>query len=270
MRTQSNSKLRKARRVKDNEFYTQIVDIEKELAHYKDQFKGKVVYCNCDSENSNFVKYFSFNFETLGLGGLVYTSDDFNNHLDLLEQADIVVTNPPYSLLSEFFALMYRHNKQFIIIGNAGAVAYRDVFPLIKENKLWLGYNTVRWFERPDGTLKEGAKSYWYTNITNGRYNEPITLTHTYTPELYPHYDNYDAIEVSKTADIPMDYEGVMGVPISFLERYNPQQFEILDLNPYFYNLEKCDKPRQLTLQKCGRKDPYSRVLIKKVVEKTD
>ena len=148
--------------------------------------------------------------------------------IELLKQADIVVTNPPFSLFREYVAQLIEYNKKFVIIGNVNAITYKELFPLIKNNKIWLGYNCLRFFKRPDGSMYETARSYWYTNLDIAKRHEDLILYKAYTPEEYPKYDNYDAINVDKTKEIPMDYPGAMGVPITFLDKYNPEQFEIL------------------------------------------
>lgn len=309
----SNKNLHKASQAKKDEFYTQLVDIEKELKHYKDQFKGKVVYCNCDDPfESNFFKFFAANFNAYKLKKLIATSysgspiiggqlslfdvagskgrqplkieinkvpaskdgsvgladverllkhdanaatplvgsGDFrsNECIELLKQADIVVTNPPFSLFREYVAQLVEHNKKFLIIGNVNAVTYKECFKLIKDNKMWLGvsiHSGDREFRVPDSYPLEAAGSRvdsegnkyirvkgvrWFTNLDYKERHENMTFYKKYSPEEYPKYDNYDAIEVSKTLDIPQDYDGVMGVPITFLDKYSPEQFEILGL----------------------------------------
>ncbi len=271
-----NRNLQQARNTKQDEFYTQLPDIERELRHYKKHFKDKVVYCNCDDPRvSNFFKYFSLNFEKLGLKKLIttcyknnqidlfsqnnseraiyleYEGDKNGNRevdldeigitelkgdgdfrsaesIELLKQADIVVTNPPFSLFREYVAQLVGYDKKFLIIGNVNSITYKEIFPLIKDDKLWLGYNTVRHFGRPDGSLYEAARSFWYTNLDITKRHEEIILYKTYSSEKYPTYANYDAIEVGKTKDIPADFDGAMGVPITFLDKYNPEQFEII------------------------------------------
>ncbi|MCD7722153.1 MAG: adenine-specific methyltransferase EcoRI family protein [Prevotellaceae bacterium] len=164
--------------------------------------------------------------------------------LALLEQADIVVTNPPFSLFREYLAKLIEYGKQFLIIGNVNAITYKEVFPLIKENKLWLGYGFTAgnaYFFTPfkedygKGVLMENGlvkfrNCTWFTNLDHSKRHEPLDLYKHYTPEEYPRYDNYDAINVDKTSDIPLDYQGVMGVPITFLDKYCPEQFEIVEL----------------------------------------
>lgn len=285
----SNRVLQDAKRAKKDEFYTQLVDIERELRHYKAQLKGKVVYCNCDDPKiSNFFHYFSYNFEKLGLKKLIttcyksqdvdlfsqndseqaiyleYDGDKNNNYvpdpseigvrplkgdgdfrsaesIELLRQADVVVTNPPFSLFREYVAQLIEHDKKFLIIGHQNAITYKEIFPLIKENRLWLGYGFKRNMahfissyedKAADQDHKEGmirvSGVQWFTNLDTAKRHEDHILFRTYDPEAYPKYVNYDAIEVSKSVDIPMDYAGVMGVPITFLNKYNPDQFEIL------------------------------------------
>ena len=275
-----NSNLHKAKKAKNDEFYTQLVDIEKELVHYTQHFKGKVVYCNCDdARESNFFKFFSLNFEKLGLKKLIttgykadgqgvvliYEGDKNGNRLpdteeitirplqgngdfrseeciEFLKEADIVVTNPPFSLFKEYIAQLMEYGKKFIIIGPQNALTYKEIFPLIKSNQIWWGFQCVRWFKTENATpkskivdgitLTEGDRSRWWTNIEIDKRNIHLDLYKHYSNE-YKHYDNYDAIEVSETADIPMDYDGVMGVPITFLDKYCPEQFEIVDAREY-------------------------------------
>jgi hypothetical protein len=290
----NNSSLGGARTAKKDEFYTQLTDIERELKHYKAQFKGKVVYCNCDDPAvSQFFHYFSYNFEHLELKKLITTcyrsqatdlfsqgeseqaiyleyegdkdgdrvpgpdeigvkslkgDGDFRSQeaIELLKEADIVVTNPPFSLFREYVAQLIEYDKKFLIIGNMNAITYKEIFPLIKENKVWLGVTRTgtgsMWFRvNDDAPAKTGQRvdedgvryqtignSAWFTNMDTSKRHEELILYETYSPEKYPTYDNYDAIEVGKVAEIPVDYAGVMGVPITFLGKHNPKQFEIL------------------------------------------
>lgn len=282
-----NNNLHTAKATKNDEFYTQLEDIENELKYYKDYFKGKVVYCNCDGflnkEKSNFFMYFSLNYEFLGLKGLictkynpngkgkkyeyygdlngnnypdeeeVFTSElegdgDFRSEecIELLKKCDIVCTNPPFSLFRQYVAQLFEYKKDFLIIGNVNAISYKEVFPLIKENKMWLGVSITsgdRKFVVPDNYplnaagcgIDENGKKYirvkgvrWFTNLDHKKRHEELLLYKKYNEEEYPKYDNYDAIEVGKTKDIPMDYNGIMGVPITFLDKYCPEQFEIV------------------------------------------
>lgn len=313
----STKLLENAKRNKADEFYTQLPDIEAEMRHYKEQFRGKVVFCNCDDPfESNFFKYFALNFNYLGLKKLMATcyaessvmggqlslfdvtslqvksgeakspykveitevpdanadgavdladveyllknrkntltllegDGDFRSpeSIALLKEADIVATNPPFSLFREYVAQLMEYDKKFIIIGNVNAVTYLDIFKLIKTNKVWLGqsiHSGDREFRVPDYypleaagfRVDENGVKYirvkgvrWFTNLDVPKRHENLTLYKQYTPAEYPRYVNYEAIEVSKTAEIPYDYDGEMGVPITFLDKYNPDQFEII------------------------------------------
>lgn len=262
----STKNLHKAKSAKNDEFYTRIEDINNELKYYRSHFKSKTVLLNCDDpEWSNFWRFFALNFEFLGLKKLISThfeagkpsykleivgdsnGDGKVNELDtiktplkqngdfrsdecvaLLDEADIVVTNPPFSLFREYVTLLVEHKKKFLIIGSQNAVEYREIFPLIQDNKLWLGATSPKVFIQPDGTEKKFGNIGWFTNLKHKKRNEKLILVREYEEEAYPKYDNCDAIEVSKTKDIPLDYEGVMGVPISFLNKYNPDQFSIV------------------------------------------
>lgn len=314
----ANKTLQAARKEKNDEFYTQLADIENELKHYRQHFEGKTVLCNCDDPyESNFFKYFAMNFNFLKLKKLIATcydsspiaftqlslfdggkeipngsrkayrieltevkdyngdgaidladveymlrygdnppkklngNGDFRSEecLKLLKQADIVVTNPPFSLFREYVAKLIEYDKKFIIIGNQNAITYKEIFPLLKDNKMWLGYNSgaqifrvpttierKNLFVRDGVTYAKFGNICWYTNLEQPKRHELLPLYKKYTPEEYPKYDNYDAIEVSKVAEIPCDYvssencNGIMGVPITFLDKYNPDQFEIVGL----------------------------------------
>lgn len=201
--------------------------------------------------------------------------------IEYLKEADIVVTNPPFSLFREYVAQLIEYDKKFLIIGNLNAVTYKEIFPLIKDNKMWLGcslHATKCSFYVPDSYegkstfFQNGHKmakvnnAVWFTNLDIAKRHEEIILYKKYNPEDYPKYDNYDAIEVSRVSDIPCDYFEDIGVPITFLDRYNPDQFEIIDINPHFYSIvaRGLPKPKQLTLNNVGRKDPYARILIKR------
>lgn len=322
-----NSNLHAAKSAKNDEFYTQLVDIENELRHYKDHFKGKVVYCNCDdAQESNFFKYFSLNFEHLGLKKLitscynengkgkylVYEGDKNGNSMpdpdeigifefegngdfrsaesiELLKEADIVVSNPPFSKFRECIAQLVEYQKKFLVIGNMNAITYKEIFPLIKENKIWCGYgfNLSMVYRTPyENNLESNAKFViskgydpkhhvkvpavcWFTNLEHDKRNEELVLYRTYNEQDYPKYDNYDAIEVSNVKEIPCDYSGIMGVPITFLGKYNPKQFEILGLSASAgYNKEIVGIP--FIGQKDARclinnKNVYARILIKKL-----
>ena len=303
----SNANLGAARVAKNDEFYTQLTDVEKELRHYRKHFKGKTVFCNCDDPfESNFFKYFVLNFNKLKLKKLVTTcyegsavaeyrngkakpykavvtsvrdttgdggidmddikelfesgeneltelngNGDFRSPecLELMDEADIVVTNPPFSLFREYVKVLMQHKKKFIILGNMNAVTYKEIFPLLKDNKMWPGssFNKTLEFCLPDDYKrwdhidKYGRKVgkvpaiAWYTNLDLKKRHEELILVKKYAghEDEYPKYDNYDAIEVSKVANIPLDYDGVMGVPITFLDKYCPEQFEIIGLDRY-------------------------------------
>ena len=263
-----NTNLHSAKKAKNDEFYTQLSDIEKEMAHYKDFFKGKIVYCNCDdARESNFFKFFSNNFESLGLKKLITTgykadgkgvklvyegdkngsfmvddeevvmtelegNGDFRSEecIDPLKECDVVVTNPPFSLFREYVAQLMEYGKKFLIIGSMNAITYKEIFPYIKNNELWLGMNWVKDFVQPNGEVKKFGNICWYTNIGHSRRNTELDLYKKYSADDYPKYDNYDAIEVSKVSEIPTDYDGVIGVPITFLDKYCPTQFEIVGI----------------------------------------
>lgn len=307
-----NSNLRKAKTNKNDEFYTQLTDVSKELKHYRKHFKGKTVFCNCDDPTwSAFWKYFHLNFEVLGLKKLISThydkdeptykmvyeggndnnievgiktplqgNGDFRNQecIELLKESDIVVTNPPFSLFREYVAQLMEYQKGFLIIGNQNAIAYKEIFPLIKSNKIWWGAtDCVRWFVIPnwvdmkykinkDGErIAEGARSRWYTNLDHKKRQETLCLWKEYNPEEYPKYDNYDAINVNKTEQIPKDYDGYMGVPITFLDKYNPNQFEILgftNTGEENKGIRHIDSPHGRAL--IGGKEIYTRILIRK------
>ena len=196
----------------------------------------------------------------------------------LLKEADIVVTNPPFSLFREYVAQLVEYDKKFIILGNKNAITYKEIFSLIKENKIWVGYRSMNsdiWFCVPndysyekivDGKKIKHIMACWYTNIDTKKRHEDLILYKRYSPDEYPKYDNYDAINVDKVSDIPCDYDGVMGVPITFLDKYNPEQFEIIDINPHFFSIvaQGLPKPKQLTLHNVGQKDPYARILIRR------
>ena len=307
----ANANLSNAKRAKNDEFYTQLSDIENELRHYKNHFSGKVVYCNCDDvRESNFFRFFQKKFNDYGLKKLITTSYNENGHgsvliyegdtngngklddaeikvselkgngdfrseecIELLKEADIVVTNPPFSLFGEYISTLVQYDKKFLVIGNNNAITYKEIFPLIKENKLWLGFsdNKTMEFVMPDSYEKynyidkKGRKIgkvpaiSWFTNLEHSKRNDEIILYKKYTSEEFPKYDNYDAIEVSRVCEIPKDYNGVMGVPITFLGKYNPSQFEIVG--------DACngsDSIYDLFKPRLNNKFIYKRILIRK------
>ena len=321
----SNQNLNKAKDAKQDEFYTQLNDISNELRHYRAQFRGKVVLCNCDDPyESNFFRFFALNFNALGLKRLIATSyagspiagqtlplfdmeglkqggvteqdqerrphaieinevpdsngdgaidlsdvevllrsnsnvthvlegdgvygpGDFRSAqcVEFLQQADVVVTNPPFSLFREYVAQLVESGKQFLIIGSKNAITYKEIFPLIMSDQMWMGTGfsagnayfkippeNARAFSAGVYNKEAGLVKFrnvgWFTNMDHKKRHEEIPLFRRYSPEEYPGYDNYDAIEVPKVADIPVDYDGVMGVPITFMDKYNPDQFVIL------------------------------------------
>lgn len=304
-----NKNLARAKKEKNDEFYTQILDIENELKHYRNHFKDKVILCNCgDDETKNFTRYFWLNFKSFDLKRLLCISFSFENNgayyidinrqnfflpmydlvnqdfnwfeaeafkkplkgngdfrsqecIDLLKQADIVVTNPPFSLFREYIAQLVEFNKKFLIMANINAVTYKNVFPLIKENKIWLGYNPVKSFKDSEGQIKKFGNVLWFTDLDIEKRHEDLILFRKYNPEDYPKYDNYDAININKTVDIPIDYDGVMGVPITFLDKYNPEQFEIYGLanSARYIGDLRC-------LTKVNGKKIYNRILVKKKI----
>lgn len=277
----TNTNLHKAKTAKNDEFYTQLTDVSKELMHYKQHFKDKIVLCNCDDPTwSAFWKYFHLNFSALGLKKLISThydkneptykmeytggddndievgvktplegNGDFRNQecLDILDEADIVATNPPFSLFREYVAVLMEHNKKFIIIGSQKAFGYKEIFPYIMRDKMWTGVNNgdmsfkvpadsepkkVRyWVDETGQKWRSLGNIAWFTNLDIEKRHEKLILWKKYTSEEYPKYDNYDAINVNKVSDIPVDYNGVMGVPITFMNKYNPDQFEILGID---------------------------------------
>ena len=333
MAQSSNKNLRQANKAKQDEFYTQLPDIEKELRYYREHFKNKVVYCNADDPfESNFFKYFASNFNALGLKKLIVTSyagspivgshlplfemkglkakkkkephkieinevkdlnedgavnmsdverllksdknvatplkgdGDFRSKeaIEILQKADIVVTNPPFSLFREYVAQLIEHKKKFLIIGNVNAITYKEIFKLLKREKVWLGasiHSGDREFRVPEHYPLEAAgcrvgadgNKYirvkgvrWYTNLDYAERHQDLLLYKRYTPEEYPEYDNYDAINVDITKNIPMDYDGAMGVPITFLDKYNPSQYEIIALGIVGSINFSCDKKMEI------------------------
>ena len=319
VRTASNQLLKKAKKSKNDEFYTQLSDIVHEMQYYRSHFKDKVIYCNCDDpRTSNFIQYFVSNFHELGLKKLIaacykdpvrdlfcteenekgfyfeYTgkkeekskpgekdivyfkgNGDFRSveSIELLKQSDIVVTNPPFSLFREFVAQLIRYDKQFLIIGNINAITYKEIFALIQANKAWLGvhlgrgisgfivpehyelYGTEARIDDSGRRIISPNNCLWLTNLENFQRNEHIVLAEKYKGNegKYPKFDNCNGINVNRTQDIPMDYMGLMGVPITFLHKFNPNQFDIV-------KFRKGDDGKDLSVNgKC----PYFRILIK-------
>lgn len=261
-----NLNLRKANKAKNDEFYTQLSDIEKELWHYKEHFKWKTIFCNCDDpEESNFWKYFELNFEYLWIKKLVSThyedekpsykleiiwdrnkdwkinkldivrtplkqNWDFRSPecIDILKVSDIVVTNPPFSLFREYVAQLIEYDKKFLIIWNQNAITYKEIFKLIKDNKIWLWYTFPKEFKEANWNMKKFWNISWYTNLEIQKRHEDLILYKSYNEKEYIKYDNYDWINVDKVKEIPFDYYWNIWVPITFLNNYNPEQFEII------------------------------------------
>lgn len=263
----NNKNLSSAKREKNDEFYTPIAYIEKELKHYREFLRGKVVFCNCDDpESSNFWSYFASNFEFLGLKKLTsthYETDkpsykqelcsaiDCNGKVDtqgtiktplsqngdfrspecveLLKECDVVITNPPFSLFREYLTQLVEYEKLFLIIGSLNAITYREVIPLLMSNDMWLGVNSGNCdFVVPNCSETHVVRVCWFTNIPVENPPEPLKLYKKYTPGEYPTYDNFDAINVDKVCDIPCDYFGIIGVPITYALKHDPKQFEII------------------------------------------
>lgn len=302
-----NNNLHAAKTAKNDEFYTRFDDInfEVNLAEhgYRPFFKDKVVYCNCDDpEESNFWKFFKARFNGLKLKKLISThydqegkssykleydgervvktelegNGDFRSPecVELLKESDIVVTNPPFSLFRDFIGLLMKYNKKFAIIGNMNAITYKEVFPLIKENKIWLGYSQPKIFIQPDGSEKKFGNILWYTNLDIPKRHEPMLLGWKFEKGLemgiYQKYDNYDAYNVDKVCQIPRDYDGVLGVPITFLDKYCPEQFEILNANDYRTSDSVPKKSHGLIKDKEGyirerERATYARICIKRI-----
>lgn len=337
----ANQNLTAAKKAKKDEFYTQLADIENELRHYRDHFRGKTIFCNCDDPyESNFFKYFAMNFNAFGLKKLIATcydgspvqgtelplnfdgevsdqpkksaykveitevrdvngdgrtdladvqyllqndrnvlsllkgNGDFRSAecVELLKEADVVVTNPPFSLFREYVAQLMKYGKKFVIVGNQNAIKYKEVFPFFIENRMWLGYgfkggaahfvspyeDKATASDHKEGMIRVSGVN-WFTNLDIKKRHEELVLYKCYTPEEYPTYDNYAAINVDKTADIPCDYEGVMGVPITFLDKYCPQQFDIVGVLNH-----GCDSIYDLAKPIINGKEIYTRILIRR------
>lgn len=320
-----NNSLTLAKANKEDEFYTQISDIEKELKHYQHHFKGKHVFCNCDDpEESSFWRYFALNFKRLGLNRLTsthylengqsyrldiyqtvpeeaknkptfltlegtaidlplgYVTDltedgDFRSEesITILKECDIVVTNPPFSLFREFIAQLFAYQKDFLIIGNQNAITYKEIFGYLQGNHMWLGATygdmafkvpahyeprkTRFWIDDYGQKWRSMGNICWFTNLDFAKRHEELILYKTYTPEEYLEYDNYKAINVNKVAEIPFDYDGVMGVPITFLNKHNPDQFDLIGIDRYVP-----DNPNYGKRFTINNKEVYARILIKR------
>lgn len=257
LKKSNNNNLHSALKNKNDEFFTFYADIEAECNHYKNFFKDKIIYLNCDDEDSNFWKYFFDHFIEFKIKELWAThldtaqsyllktidginvikenlieNGDYNSEecLKLLTQCDIVITNPPFSKSKEFISLIVNYNKYFLVIGNENAFSSTLIFPLLKDEKIWTGFNKVKKFFTPENEVQSFGNILWFTNIPINKDIPLINCTKDYNPSFYLQYDNFDAINVDAISDIPKDYKGIMGVPISYVGRHNPQQFEILGL----------------------------------------
>ena len=252
-----NINLHKARKTKNDEFYTFYEDVEKEVNEYKDFLENKIVYCNCDNpEYSQFWKYFKDNFRELKIKKLIstYLSEEayitvyngttiektklsgkgsFNSEecLTILKEVDVVITNPPFSIFSEYLSSLINNNKKFLVIGNKNAVIYKDVFPYIRDNKVSLGFNNITKFYQPDGEIKKFGNIGWFTNIKSKYKKKPLLLTEEYNNNKYKKYYNFDAINVDRLVDIPKDYCDVMGVPITYIDYHNEEMFDIVGID---------------------------------------
>lgn len=285
--TLSNIRLRQAQKNRYDEFFTQIEDIDSEIAHYIEYLRDKTIFCNCnDYEETNFYRYFKDNFLRLELKKLIATkyeitgkpsykieicndlivkkmqlkgNGDFRSDecIELLKQSDIIITNPPFSLFQEYIMQLTSFNKKFIILGNINAVTYKRVFPLIIANKLFVHKNNnksnMSFINSSKQKIDLGG-CRWFTNININLKNSFLNLCKEYIPEKYPKYDNLDIINVNKVSDIPADYDGIIGVPITFLDKYNNNQFEIVG----------CSTTNKLKLYINGN-EFYKRLFIKKI-----
>ncbi len=327
-KSNNNRFLQSAKNSKDDEFYTTFEEIEKELAHYKEQFENKTVLCNCDDPfESNFCKFFITNFNNFKLKRLICTScagsASANTQLELfpsgyvlditkvsdkklkkdsiasivkaskvkrldgngnfaseecvefLKEADIVVTNPPFSLFRPFISLLIEYEKKFLVIGNMNAITYKEIFPLVQNNKAWLGYHngdmafrvpstseprkTRFWIDESGQKWRSLGNAMWFTNLDVSYRHTLMQFTTLYNPLIHPHFDNYDAINVSKVSEIPSDYDGIMAVPLTILNKYNPNQFEIIGEANH-----GSDNPYDLFKPLVNGKEIFKRILIKR------
>ena len=283
----SNVNLNNAKEKKNDEFYTLMEDIEKELPLYKKHFEGKVVYCNCDNPNiSNFFKYFVDNFSELKIKKLYATGYRANSNgikgeydgttvkitemngngsfcseeaLELFEESDIIVTNPPFSLWRLYFEQVQTYNKKFLILGSILGIVTEKAFPYLVENKVWVGQNIVKRFRKPDGSYQDIGNVMWFTNLEFDKQYTKLNLSKHFSPEEYPKIDNSDIINVNKSKDIPIDYDGIMAVPVSFLRFYNPNEYELL--GGCFH---KQNGKYDLSTPKVNGKDLFKRLAIRR------
>ena len=294
----ANKSLQSAKAAKNDEFYTRFDDVQKELNYYKDQFNGKVVYCNCDDPaESAFADFFKLNFDHFGLKKLICTrysksqlflqfdpvkkygyrleitgrsstkkinlkgDGDFRSGecVGLLKEADIICTNPPFSLFREYIAQLMEYNRKFLIIGPINAITYKEVFPYVRDNKMWGGYTKPKEFINSQSKIEKLGNVQWWTSLDVSKRHEELPLYEKYTPIKYPSYDNYDGINVDKTTGIPVDYFGVIGVPISFLDKHNPDQFEIVGYEKS-YHLRTKEYPKQVQVDKNGQRSNVTKL----------
>ena len=322
-----NTNLHRAKKTKDDEFYTTYETVANELSKYKEQFTNKVVFCNCDDPlKSNFCKYFVDNFNFFGLKRLICTSyisseslqtelleihksqpkteqkygkilditeinDNFNLNksvkwlkgngdfqsdecTELLKECDIVVTNPPFSLFKKFILQIMKHNKKFLVIGNQNALTYKEIFPLVQSNQIWTGYkfgemkfrvpanseprSTRYWVDETGQKWRSLGNAMWLTNLDNERRHETLKLFHKFNPQIHQKYDNFDAIHVRNITEIPFDYKGIMGVPITIINRYNSDQFEIVGEANH-----GCDNEFDFFKPTINGKETFKRILIR-------
>lgn len=301
----ANTNLHKAKDAKNDEFYTQLTDVAKELMHYKAHFKDKIVFCNCDDPTwSAFWKYFHLNFSELGLKKLISThydkenptykmeytggndndievgvktplegNGDFRNQecLDLLDECDIVTTNEPFSLFREYVAVLMEHKKKFLIIGNKNAITYKEFFPLLKNNEVWLGCTNVKEFLQPDGSIKKFGNIGWFTNLDVAKRHEKLILWKNYTPEEYPKYDNYDAINVDKVSDIPVDYCESWGVTENELKELDVSAWKVIRITGnlhYIIPASGTALREELSLHTNGYKQHIENALASQILKK--
>ena len=303
----ANENLHKAKEAKNDEFYTQLNDVSEELRHYKEHFKDKIIFCNCDDPTwSAFWRYFHLNFEHLGLKKLISThydrekptykmeytggndndieagvktplegNGDFRNQecIDLLKEADIVVTNPPFSIAREdFIPQLFEYKKKFLIIGDLNWVTYKIIFPLLKNNEMWMGYSAVKEFLQPDGTIKKFGNKLWFTNLDIKKRHEKLILWKNYTSAEFPRYDNYDAINVDKVSNIPCDYCESWEVTEDEFKNFSADEWEItrtgeLDGEKSFFIIPAADTELRKLLHEhaTGYKEEIEKEIIKRI-----
>ena len=284
----SHDHLSNAKRAKNDEYYTRRVDVDKELVHYTSCFEGKVVYCNCDGESSAFRDYFVENFHTLGLQGLFCSGIDgecfeydgsamtvsridgdfrSSNSTAIMQQSDIVVTNPPYSLFRPFFTQLLEHGKDFLVIANKNAISYKEVFPAIKDGVVRLGCTTPDFFQTPSGPLANlSGLSRWFTTLPTPGKSYP-TFTASVSDRPYQFFDLYPALNVDRTSEIPCDYDGLLGVPITALDKLDLEQYELVDLVARYAVIDHSYDTPGHQLTEINGQSRYSRIIINKLTK---